>query len=154
MTCDDLIRLIEPWAGGDIEPSAEAHAHVRQCERCAAELALARRLEGLLSAREAIAPPATFTQSVMRRVAQERAQPVVEPAWLNEATTLAMTLVVLGVALLIDPARLGDALTRALDVIQEGAAMATVNAPAPPVMVALALVVASLVLSDWLEVPD
>jgi ribose/xylose/arabinose/galactoside ABC-type transport system permease subunit len=79
---------------------------------------------------------------------------VVAPAWLNEATTLAMTLVVLGVALLIDPARLGDALTRALDVIQEGAAMATVDAPAPLVIVALALVVASVVLSDWLDVPD
>ena len=104
MNCADLARLIEPWAGGEIEPSAEARAHAQQCERCAADLALARRLEGLLSAREAIAPPANFTQSVMRRVAHERAQPIVAPAGLDEATTLAITLVVLGVALLLDPA--------------------------------------------------
>jgi anti-sigma factor RsiW len=72
MRCSDLSSLIEPIAAGDIAPGADVSAHLNACPVCAADLALARRLNGILEAREAPMAPPRFTPAVMRRVRHER----------------------------------------------------------------------------------
>jgi anti-sigma factor RsiW len=72
MRCEDLRNLIEPIVAGDVVPTDDAAAHVASCAACAADLALARRIDRLLASREFPAAPASFAAAVMRRVRQER----------------------------------------------------------------------------------
>ena len=72
--CDDLEPLIEAIADGSHELSADDAAHVASCARCSARLERARSIERLLAAREASAPPASFTAAVMLRVGREKWQ--------------------------------------------------------------------------------
>lgn len=72
MGCDDLEPLIEAIADGTLEPPADAAAHLAACGHCAARLDRARAIDALLAIREAPAPPAAFTASVMARIGRER----------------------------------------------------------------------------------
>ena len=72
MLSGHLDALIEAIADGSVEADAEARAHLGTCQRCAARLERARSLEQLLSAREQPAPPASFTATVMARIAAEK----------------------------------------------------------------------------------
>ena len=69
MDCGRFARWLDdgmPRAEAD-----EAGAHASSCERCAASLAAARRLDAALAAASARAP-AEFTERVMERVARAR----------------------------------------------------------------------------------
>ncbi len=70
MQCREVDELIEAIAAAEIQPDEEIAAHLRECPRCNASLALARRIDGLLMTMPA-APP-TFVPAVMRRVRNER----------------------------------------------------------------------------------
>ena len=74
MRCDHLEPLIEAIADGSLEPGADDRAHLATCVRCQSRVAGARSIEQLLSLREAPAPPAPFTASVMTLVGRERWQ--------------------------------------------------------------------------------
>ena len=72
MTCAELDDLIEPIAAGDVVPSAEVRAHLAGCASCAASLALATRIDGLLGAQVAPVPRADFTAALIARMRRER----------------------------------------------------------------------------------
>ena len=71
MTCADLDDLIEPIAAGDIVPSAEVRAHLAECASCGASLALATRIDRLLSAQVAPVPRPDFTAALVARMRRE-----------------------------------------------------------------------------------
>jgi anti-sigma factor RsiW len=72
MTCKEALELVEPIAAGDVEADAAARAHFESCPSCAATLATARRLEAVLSSREAPLPPPRFTAIVIQRIHRDR----------------------------------------------------------------------------------
>ena len=72
MTCNDAIDLVEAIAAGDLNLVGEALEHFESCPRCAAALASARRIEGVLAAQEAAPAPPRFTPLVMARIRRER----------------------------------------------------------------------------------
>ena len=72
MNCHDLDALIESIADGSHTPEAAEAAHLASCATCRARLDEARAIEQLLATREVVAPPASFTSTVMARVGQER----------------------------------------------------------------------------------
>jgi anti-sigma factor RsiW len=74
VTCDETRLLVEAIAAGDIEVDAEMRAHVESCPACAAQLASARRIEMLLKARPAPAPPENFTSTIVARIRKDEWQ--------------------------------------------------------------------------------
>jgi anti-sigma factor RsiW len=72
MTCAELDDLIEPLASGDIVPDAEVRAHLADCAACAASLALATRIDVLLTAQVPPAPRPDFTAALLARMRRER----------------------------------------------------------------------------------
>lgn len=71
MHCQDLDALIEAFADGSLEPTAEQRAHLAGCAACGAGLEQARAIETWLATRDAAPPPPTFTASVMARLGEE-----------------------------------------------------------------------------------
>jgi hypothetical protein len=71
MRCADLEPLIEAIADGTFDPAPDDRAHLSSCAVCSARLEQARHIEQWLTAREAPAPPASFTAMVMARIGQE-----------------------------------------------------------------------------------
>lgn len=96
MDCDTLDELIEAIAEGQ-PPAPEAEAHLAACARCRERLGLARSLDRVLEAREAVDPPSGFTARVMVRVSQDqwRAEQLVD-AGFNLAVALGLGLIVVG----------------------------------------------------------
>ena len=74
LTCNDVLPLVEPMAGGELEVDADARAHFESCPRCASALASARRIEAALASRPSPAAPARFTGAVLQRIRRERWQ--------------------------------------------------------------------------------
>lgn len=72
MRCDQLEPLIEAIADGTLEPGAEGRVHLETCALCQSRVAGAQAIERLLAAREALAPPAPFTASVITLVGRAR----------------------------------------------------------------------------------
>ncbi len=70
MECREVQELLDAIAGDEVTPDAAVSAHLGQCARCAASLALARRIDRLLA--QGPAAPAGFVPAVMRRVRHER----------------------------------------------------------------------------------
>jgi len=70
--CDHLEPLIEAIADGSYQPGAADAQHLAACGVCAARLADARAIDGLLAMREVAVPPPAFTATVMARLGQER----------------------------------------------------------------------------------
>ncbi len=70
MECRQVEELIDAVAAGEVTPEEATAAHLRDCPRCAASLALARRIELVLV--QSPLAPAGFVPAVMRRVRHER----------------------------------------------------------------------------------
>lgn len=99
MTCDDVLDLVDAIASGDVPLDADVRAHLAACPRCAAALAFARRIEALIAARPAPAPPANFTSTVRREISRERWRAEQSVDWLfNFAVAVGLAIVVGGVA--------------------------------------------------------
>lgn len=103
MNCRDVLELVEAIASGDVQPDAALRGHIESCPRCAAQLASARRIEALLGARPAPAPPARFTPTVLQRIRREqwRAEQHVDRLF-NVAIAAALVLVAGGVLALFN----------------------------------------------------
>ena len=72
MTCDDVLDLVEPLAGGDLPPTDDLRAHLESCPSCASALATARRIEAFLAARPVVEAPVRFAATVQGRIRRER----------------------------------------------------------------------------------
>jgi hypothetical protein len=73
MTCADIEAIVDDIAAGVRAPDAGEGAHMAGCARCEASLALARRVEALLSA--PVPPvPVSLTSQVLKLVQRERWQ--------------------------------------------------------------------------------
>ncbi len=71
MTCHDVDDRIEAIVSGE-EPSEAVRAHVEECVRCAAALAMARRIDQAILGRPVSRAPAEFTMAVVRRIRGDR----------------------------------------------------------------------------------
>jgi hypothetical protein len=98
MRCDAADPFIEAAAVGEPVPEAVA-AHVAACPGCTARLEMARRIETMLAARAAAAPPHDFASSVVTRVRRDRwrTEQVVDFGF-NVAVGLGVLLIVAGLA--------------------------------------------------------
>lgn len=72
MRCDTLEPLFEAVADGTAVFEPADAAHVAACEVCARRLEHARLIDQWLAARAVEAPPARFTNAVMRQMGQEQ----------------------------------------------------------------------------------
>jgi hypothetical protein len=72
MRCEELGEIIEAVAAGDTSPDDDVSAHVSGCPACAADLALARRIDRLLAIREVPLAPHAFRAAVLRRLRRDR----------------------------------------------------------------------------------
>jgi anti-sigma factor RsiW len=98
MSCDEANLVIEAVAAGDEVPDA-AQAHIAGCSRCAARLALARRIDAALAGRPVPAPAASFTSAVLARLRRDRwrSEQVVDVGF-NIAVAAGLILIVGGIA--------------------------------------------------------
>jgi hypothetical protein len=118
------------------------------------------QIEAALRRRAAMQAPPTFTQTMMRRVAAEprhTTKKTPHPVSVERLNEAAIALIVAGVLLLWNPARLGDWLATSLDWLQSGATalggITRVNLPASLVFAALAVWIAGM-LSDRMDLLD
>jgi anti-sigma factor RsiW len=72
MTCQHAAEFIEAIAADEIQPTPEVRAHFETCPSCAAALAAAVRLEGLLAANPPPLAPDGFVKQVLQRARRER----------------------------------------------------------------------------------
>jgi predicted anti-sigma-YlaC factor YlaD len=72
MTCELAADLVEPYVDGDLEPAeaARLRAHLQSCRACAAELALAERIQAELRALPQLDCPPEIVERVRREGAQ------------------------------------------------------------------------------------
>jgi len=72
LTCDDVLDFVEPYVDGDLEPAeaARLRVHLESCRACAAELALARRIQAELRALPQLDCPPEIVERVRREGAQ------------------------------------------------------------------------------------
>jgi hypothetical protein len=103
MMCREVADLIEPIAGGDLEPTPDVRAHFETCPSCALMLASARRLEAVLVAHQPPPVPDRFVAAVLQRVRRERwrVERNVDLIF-NVAIFIALLIVVGGVLALVD----------------------------------------------------
>lgn len=103
MDCRQVLDIVEAVAAGDVAVAVELRAHLESCPTCAAALASARRIDGLLQRREAPAAPARFTSTVVQRVRRERwsAEQRVDRLF-NVAIVLGALIVAAGIATLLN----------------------------------------------------
>jgi len=103
MICREVQDVIEALAADETAATPAVREHLTTCVRCAAALALARRIEAALGPREAVSAPARFTTAVVARVRRERwrTEQRVDRAF-NLAIAGAVVLLVGGVAMLLN----------------------------------------------------
>ena len=121
-----------------------------------------QRLEEALKRRAAMQAPPQFTAAVTRLVMRETASKkeagpfLARAAWLNDA---AFVLIIVGLSLAWNPARLSEKLTAGVDWLVKGVdaiggMAAGVNPSAPFVVAALTVWVAGMLLWDWMELSN
>src|SRR4051812_25341073 len=116
MTCREIEDRIDAVVAGD-EPADESfRTHIEGCVRCAASLALARRMEQALDVRLAPAPPTRFTADTIARVRRERWHSEQQMDRLFNALLLVgCAVVVAGIAALLNLGGLAAAVTATVD---------------------------------------
>lgn len=153
MDCRACDEQVEAWAAGEPMPPA-AETHVAACPRCAASLALARRIEQALAARPVPPPPPAFTAAVLARVRRQRwrTEQAIDVGF-NVAVAAGLLIVASGVLGLVYASGLSVVVTDLVDLT--GRAMMDVAARStralPTYAVAAALVTSALALWWWVE---
>lgn len=103
MNCGEFRELIEPRAAGEITPTNEMNAHEHGCAACAAELALAHRIQDALASYEPLRAPRHFTANVLQALpARQREAADAFETWLDTPTLISVAAIVFGLWLLID----------------------------------------------------
>ena len=102
-SCREVQDSIEALAADETIATPAVREHLTTCVRCAASLALARRVEAALGPRQAESAPARFTPAVVARVRRERwrAEQRVDRAF-NVAIAGAVILLAAGVSMLFN----------------------------------------------------
>jgi anti-sigma factor RsiW len=92
--CVVLADVIDAIADGDLTPDVEMSAHLSTCAACRTSLDRARRLDQLLRARAAPAPPSQFTARTMQRIRRAgwRSEQIVD--WVFNGALIAAGLLV------------------------------------------------------------
>ena len=103
MVCRDVQDVIESLAADESAAAPDVRDHLTTCVRCAASLALARRIEAVLRPREAPRAPVRFTAAVLGRVRRDRwrAEQRVDRAF-NVTIAAAALMLVVGVVMLLN----------------------------------------------------
>jgi anti-sigma factor RsiW len=102
MNCDSVAELIEALAAGEIDPSRDLAAHMAVCPRCAAELALARRVNEMLTS-DVPRAPRHFTASLLQRLPSRTTDASEGPeTWFDSIANLSLVPVILGIWFLAD----------------------------------------------------
>jgi anti-sigma factor (TIGR02949 family) len=89
VTCDEALSLLDPWLDGDLPPeeAGRLRAHLDRCPACAAELALARRIQREL---RALPQPDCPPELIQRVVRTGRGEVVPFPSRTRMARTMRM----------------------------------------------------------------
>jgi hypothetical protein len=126
MTCEEFDAIVEPLAAGELEPSPAAAEHLAGCLRCAAAVALARRIDSALAAVETPAPPPRFGAAVASRLRRDRwrAEQRVDRVF-NLTLAFAAVLVTVGVAMLFNLSGLAAVARETSGLLAEGLRVAT-----------------------------
>lgn len=115
MTCPQVEDQIEAVAAGELPASEQFRRHVEGCVACASALASARRVEALLDAWEAPAPPARFTAAVASRIRNERWQSEQQvDRVFNALLVCGLLVVVAGLAALFNFSTVASTISRGL----------------------------------------
>jgi len=154
MICRDFDAIVEPVAAGEKDLPAEAAEHLAGCPPCAARLALARRIEGVLGSRPSAEPPPAFTGAVMSRVRRERWRSEQRVDWFfNVAMATAAVLVVGGVWMLFNLTGVAAVGTEASAVLAEGLSLAAarITAQLPAYVGGTGLLLSAVAVWWWAE---
>ena len=154
MICRDFDAIIEPVASGEMGLPAEAAEHLAGCPPCAARLALARRIEGVLVSRPSAEPSPAFTAAVMGRVRRERWRSEQRMDWVfNAAMAAAAILVVAGIWMLFNLTGVAEVGAEASAVLAEGLSLAAarITAQAPAYIGATGLLLSAVAVWWWAE---
>ncbi len=154
MICRDFDAIIEPVAAGEMALPAEAAEHLAGCPPCAAHLALARRIEGVLGSRPSAAPPPSFTAAVMGQVRRERWRSEQRVDWFfNAAMAAAAILVVGGIWMLFNLTGVAAVGTEASAVLADGLSLAAarITAQLPAYIGATGLLLSAVAVWWWAE---
>jgi len=154
MICRDFDAIIEPVAAGEMGLPAEAAEHLAGCPPCAARLALARRIEGVLGSGPPAEPPPSFTAAVVGRVRRERWRSEQRVDWLfNLAMAAAAILVVGGTWMLFNLTGVAQVGTEASAVLAEGfgLAAARITTQLPAYAGATGLLLSAVAVWWWAE---
>jgi anti-sigma factor RsiW len=102
-SCRETQDMIEALAADETTATPAVREHLTTCVRCAASLALARRIEATLGPRRRESAPARFTTSAIARVRRERwrAEQRVDRAF-NLAIAASIVLLVSGLTMLFN----------------------------------------------------
>jgi anti-sigma factor RsiW len=152
--CEDVRALIEALAAGETVPDPRVAAHLAGCRRCAAGLALARRIDRILAAGPPPSLPDRFSERLFGRMRRERwrTEQYVDLGF-NATLAIGLLLIVSGIVLALNL----TGLVAVLQVTPE--ALATLRAllverlgPALPTYAgAVALMVTALSVWWWVE---
>lgn len=151
--CPNVRPDIEALASGTT-PTPEQQAHLAACPDCAAELALARRIERVLESWPTPAPPAHFALTVAAATRRERWRQEQVVDWsFNLALGAALTTVAAGVAGVVWVLGTTAGATGApnLAATAAAAALAAMRAQAPVVGTATVLLATTLGAWWWAE---
>ena len=154
MTCREVLDRVEAFAANELQPDAEARAHLETCPQCASALAVARRIESFLAVWPAPEAPARFTAALQHRIHRLYWQTEQRVDRLfNAAILLAGLLVVAGVAAMFNVDLVLAAGRAVTDFIAIAGAEAVQKA-APSVatyLAAMGLLASALVMWWWTE---
>jgi len=154
MICRDFDAIIEPVAAGEKDLPAGAAEHLAGCPPCAARLALARRIEGVMGSQPSAEPPPSFTAAVMGRVRRERWRSEQRVDWFfNAAMAAAAVLVVGGIWMLFNLTGVASVGTEASAVLAEGLSLAAarITAQLPAYIGATGLLLSAVAVWWWAE---
>jgi hypothetical protein len=120
MTCHEAQDLIDAIAAADIGEPAAFAAHVADCRSCAAALAMARRIEGILATQPEPGAPADFTRRVAGAIRRRRWEhdEHVDRAF-NVAIGVGVGLIVVAVVSLLNVSALSQLLMAAANAVAE-----------------------------------
>ena len=151
MFCDESLDALEAIAAGELTPEGRIAQHLASCRNCAAALAAARQLEGMLRARAVPKPSQQFTTRTMARVrrARWRTEQVLDVGF-----NVALALVVLGIAggvlMMLNVSGLSSVGTEAAGLFSTGfVTVARRVAPALPIYGAATALVATVIGIWW-----
>jgi anti-sigma factor RsiW len=96
-SCENVLDVVERLAEGEA-PDRDVSAHLQECRRCAAALALARQIHHALETQPVASPSPGLTSAVVGRTRSLRWQSEQRfDWWFNAATAASLAIIALGI---------------------------------------------------------